>query len=91
MHRIVGYMFLNIYKKIHTSFCQVLKEMHTKENWFFFLPQRMSLLSGCRLCKCGYICMPEWRLSRPARCVGIPGNKAVIMVMPLNSLYKINK
>ena len=21
-----------------TSFCQVLKEMHTKENWFFFLP-----------------------------------------------------
>ena len=29
-------MFLNICEKI-TGFCQVLKEVHTKENWFFFL------------------------------------------------------
>jgi len=27
-----------LYVKKFTSFCQVLKEMHTKENWFFFLP-----------------------------------------------------
>jgi len=32
----LGYTFLNIYEKI-TSFCQVLNEMHIKENWLFFL------------------------------------------------------
>jgi len=33
----VAYTLLVIYKKF-TSFYQVLKEMHTKENWFLFLP-----------------------------------------------------
>jgi len=31
--------FLNIYKKF-TSFCQVIKEMHAKENWFHFSASR---------------------------------------------------
>ena len=33
--KIAAYTFLNIREKIH-QFCQVLKEMHTKENWFLF-------------------------------------------------------
>jgi len=38
INRIVAYTFLNVREKI-TSFCQVLKKMHTEENWFqFFLP-----------------------------------------------------
>ena len=32
---IVADTFLNIYEKF-TSFCQVLKELHTKENCFIF-------------------------------------------------------
>jgi len=34
MYLIITVMYV---KKI-TSFCQVLKKMHAKENWFFFLP-----------------------------------------------------
>jgi len=37
MHGIVAYKTCFIYMKKITSFCQVLKEMHTKENCFFFL------------------------------------------------------
>jgi len=37
-------MFLNIYEKI-TTFCQVLKEMHRKENWFIFSASLSSLIS----------------------------------------------
>jgi len=40
-YRDVAYTFLNRYKKI-TSFCQVSKEMHTKENWFLFSVLRCS-------------------------------------------------
>jgi len=36
---IVAHTFLNIYETI-TSFCQVLKETHTKENWFLFSASR---------------------------------------------------
>ena len=36
MHGIVVYTFVNVCEKI-TSFCQVLKKMHTKENRLFFL------------------------------------------------------
>jgi len=36
MHWIVAYTFLNVREKKITSFCQVLKKMHTKENWFLF-------------------------------------------------------
>jgi len=32
---IVAYTFFKIYEKF-TSFCQVLKETHTKENWYVF-------------------------------------------------------
>ena len=39
MHGIVAYTFSNISEKF-TSFSQVLKEMHTEENWFLFLLPR---------------------------------------------------
>jgi len=34
-----------MYVKKLTTFCQILKTMHTKENWFFFLPQGVLLLT----------------------------------------------
>ena len=33
---IIAYTFLSKYEKKITSFCQVLKEMHVKENCFLF-------------------------------------------------------
>jgi len=53
--RIIAYRstFLrpNVCEKF-TSFCQVLKKLHKKENWFFFLPQgvyRISKNENCSL------------------------------------------
>jgi len=40
----VAYAFLSIYEKKSISFCQVLKEMHTKENWFLFSASLAPLL-----------------------------------------------
>jgi len=37
MHGTVASTFLDIYEKF-TNFCQVPREMHTKEKWFLFLP-----------------------------------------------------
>ena len=34
-----------MYVKKLTTFCQILKTMHTKENWFLFLPQGVLLLT----------------------------------------------
>jgi len=54
MQVIVAYAFLNVYGKI-TSFCQVLKKMHTKENWFLFfcltveLPSNLEMTELCML------------------------------------------
>jgi len=46
---IVAHTFLNIYETI-TSFCQVLKETHTKENWFLFSASRRRLHADiCKL------------------------------------------
>ena len=36
IHGIVAYTFVNVCEKKFTSFCQVLKKMHIKENWFPF-------------------------------------------------------
>jgi len=33
---IVAYTFLNVCERKFTSFCQVLKKMHTKEDWLLF-------------------------------------------------------
>jgi len=41
MHGIAAYTFLNVCEKI--SFCQALKKMHTKENWFLFFCLTMYL------------------------------------------------
>jgi len=37
-----------MYVKKFTSFCQILKRMHTKENWFLFYTSRCSCYSAAR-------------------------------------------
>jgi len=48
MHIIVAYVFLNKCEKF-TFFCQVLKDMHPKENWFLFSASWCKLIILCKL------------------------------------------
>jgi len=48
IYGIVAYTFLNVHEKEFTSFCQVLKEMYTKEIGSFFLPHGAHVYTVCR-------------------------------------------
>jgi len=65
MHGIAPYTILDVCEKI-TSFCQALKNMHTKENCFLFLPQGV-LSSRLRCCRESTAVKPT-TVSRPMAC-----------------------
>jgi len=58
----VAYLFLDVCEKIH-QFLSSIKKMHTKENWFFFLPHGVIITNsagaaGCMFCCC-FLAIPD--------------------------------